>query len=250
MKKVLPCVLLIAVLMCACGETADFSLVPATAQEAAQPSPAAVPVPESTPEKVEIFDVFYDAGYYSDNVGNEWQYTLRIPGIRASGTDAAALNERMYSDLIPSVQDAQDAMAGKYSLVVCRVDYVIHVNGGLISIVAAVDTDWGLSQYYVYCFDASTRSIVDRAELLARHGMSEEEFYALGAQIVDRFFQDNYGNIQRDEFWNDRHDKSTARENFVDDCQVYEDDSGELHMIVKLYSFAGADSYYRDLPLA
>ena len=108
MKKVLPCVLLIAVLMCACGETADFSLVPGTVQEAAQPSPAAVPVPESTPEKVEIFDVFYDAGYYSDNVGNEWQYTLRIPGIRASGTDVAALNERMYSDLIPSVQDAQE----------------------------------------------------------------------------------------------------------------------------------------------
>jgi hypothetical protein len=200
-------------------------------------------------ENVEIYDAFYDAGYYSDELGNTWQYTLRIPGIRAAGPEAARISQQMVDDLMPAVQDAQEAMAGQYSLIVSGVDYTIHLNGELISIVAVVKTDWGFDNYYVYRFDAASRTIIDRSALLSRFGMTEEDFLALAAGTVEAYFQQNYSNVPRDDFWADRYEKSTARENFTNDCQLYVDDDGKLCMIARLYSFAGADYYYHSFPL-
>lgn len=251
MKRTLPLLLIIMLLLCACGSKDEQGILQPAVQITAPPAPTSEPAPAATPEPetVEIYDAFSKVGYYRDDIGNTWQYTLRIPAIRASGTDALTLNDRIYNDLYPSIKDALDCMAGNYSLIVSSVDYTIHIHDQLISIVAQVSTDWGFDAYYVYCFDAATRTIVDRAALLARYGMTEQDFYTKGSEIVERYFTEHFSNVPRDDFWNDRYYKSTALDNFKTDCQVYPDDNGDLHMIVKLYSFAGGDYYYHDMPL-
>lgn len=249
MKKWIPVLLLLVLTLSACGASKDTSPVqPAAAQEVPPPA-TADPTPMPTPEPVEIYDAYYDAGYYTDDIGNTWQYVLRIPAIRASGSDASLLNQQMYSELYPGVKDAQDAMKGKYSLVISRVDYTIHLNGNLISLVAVTDTDWGQSFYKAYNFDAGTCTIVDRAALLGRFSMTEDAFITQASATVDAYFRESYSNVTKDDFWWDRHDKSVAKENFTEDCGLFADDDGTLCMVVKLYSFAGADYYYHVFPL-
>ena len=140
-------------------------------------------------------------------------------------------------------------MEGLYSLGVCNVDYTVHINGSLISILCEVDTDWGFETYYAVNFDAESKTEVDRAALLARFGMDEGEFLSLAASAAEAYFTQSYANVPHDEFWQDRHDRSLAMENFTDDCQLYVNDGRQLCMIVKLYSFAGADYYYHEYPL-
>lgn len=250
MKKMLPCLLLLSLLLCACG--AEPAFLPAQntpAAEAPASSQESTPSLEPTPEPVVIYDAFSQLGTYKDEIGNTWSYVLRIPAIQTSAADATRLNQELYSALYPSVKDALDAMEGGYSLVVYRVDYTVFINGELISIVAEIDTDWDFDSYYAVNFDAGTKTEADRAALLARFDLTEEAFLTRAVQTVDAFFQQSYGDPERDGFWHDRHDRSVARENFTEDCQLYVDDAGQLCMIVRLYSSAGADYYYHCFPV-
>ncbi len=251
MKKSLCLLLLLSLLLCACGFSLPKTGSPAqTIAPAAAPTPSPAPAPEPspapapTPEPVVIYDAFCETGTYYDDVNNKWDYVLRIPAIQAPGADATRLNSEIFAALYPSVNDAKDCMIGGYSLVVWRVDYTVYVNGQLISILAEVDTDWGFDSYYTINYDASTYSELTRAQLLQRYGLTEESFPAEASAVVDRYFQQTYSNIARDEFYQDRYDHSTALENFRSDCQLYVNELGQLCMIAKLYSFAGADYYY------
>lgn len=254
MKKLLPLLLLLALLFCACGSANPPAAVTTptgadTPTTPAETTPEPSPAPAATPEPVIIYDAYNNSGSYSDSIGNHWDYVLRIPAIQAPGTDATRLNQELYTALYPHVKDALDAMEGLYSLGICNVDYTVHINGSLISILCEVDTDWGFESYYAVNFDAESKTEVDRAALLARFGMDEEEFLSLAASAAEAYFTQSFSNIPHDAFWQDRHDRSLATENFTDDCQLYVNDGGQLCMIVKLYSFAGANYYYHEYPL-
>ena len=261
MKRLLPLLLLLSLLLSACsavppapgGDAPTAAPSPASAETS--PAPEAAPEtsvpPAETPEPVVIYDAYCKIGSYDDSLSNHWDYVLRIPAIQAPGSDATRLNQEMYTALYPYVKDALDAMESMVSLGICGVDYKVYVNDSLISIVSEVDTDWGFESYYAVNYDAESKTEVDRAALLARFGLDEEGFLALAAQTVDKYFKEHYDspNIPKDSFWQDRYDKSAARENFTQDCQLYVNDQGQLCMIFKLYSFAGADYYYQILPL-
>ena len=243
MKRWIPVWLLLSLLLCACG-----TVSPAPAEESSTPSVHEAPVPEvtkaPTPVPVVIRDALYESGSYSDNLGNSWDYVLRIPMIETAGEDAARLNRELFAALDPAVKEAQSSMADGCSLIVSRVDYTVYVNGQLISILCETDTDWGFESYYTVNYDASTHSEVNRTELLLRYGMQEEDFLAKAKALVEVYFQEHYSTLPRDDFYHDRHDRSVDAQNFKEDCCLFVNDSGQLCMIPKLYSFAGGDYYY------
>ncbi len=249
MKKWIPMLLLLSLLLAACGSPS-----PAAASRKEQAAPVTAPPPEpspaASPVPVVIRDAFCEMGSYRDSVGNSWDYVLRIPMIETAGADALRLNRELYDALYPAVKDAQDSMAGAYSLAVTRVDYRVYVNGQLISILCEIDTNWGFESYYTVNFDASDYTEVKRPELLQRFGMTEEAFPDAAAARVEACFREEYGALPQDEMYRDRHDKSVAPGNFLQDCPLYVNDSGKLCMIPKLYSFAGADYYYRIFEIA
>ena len=263
MKKTLCLVLLLSVLLSGCGLFSPSQ--PISAPSVVTPSPAAPspsPVPEptvtpapeptvtaepeppATPEPVVIYDALYEAGTYSDGFNNTWNYVLRIPAIQASGTDATRLNQELFSALYPDVKSAKDAMEEGTSLGICQVDYKISINGQLISIVCETDTDWGFESYYTVNFDASSKTEVTDEQLLQRFGMTKEQFLEQAVQVMRQHFEQNYAQIDHDQMYWDRYNKSVAKENFTSDCQLFVNDGGQLCMIVKLYSLAGADYYY------
>lgn len=245
MRKSIPFLLVFLLTLSACGGTAVRPGQPAAAPVVQTAEPAAAP----TPEPVVIYDAYANTGVYCDSLGNTWNYILRIPAIQAPGADATRLNQQLYSALYPSVSDALECMAGNNSLAVCEVNYDIHINGSLISIVSRVYTDWGFDTFFAVNYDAARYAEVDRAGLLARFGLDEESFLILAAATMEAHFQQYYSNYQGDSMWQDRHDRSIQRENFTSDCQLFVDDDGKLCMIVKVYSLAGADYYYHILPV-
>ncbi len=257
MKKVLLFLVIMSLLLSACSLPGlPFLPKPAVPVSNAEPVPSVslnsetapiitpVPVPAETPEPVVIYDAFCEAGTYSDEYHNTWNYVLRIPAIKTSGADATRLNQELFTALYPAVNDAKDAMAMGNSLIVNRVDYTISINDQLISIVCETDTDWGFESYYTVNFDASTKTEVTQEQLLQRFGMTKDQFLDLAVQVMQQHFQDNYTAAPKDEMYWDRYNKSTAKDNFSSDCQLFVNDSGRLCMIVKLYSMAGADYYY------
>ncbi len=250
MKKLTCCLLLLALLLSACGSAAPQpQQSPAAASPAPSAEPSSEPTPIPTPEPVVIYDALCESGSYTDDVGNHYTYLLRIPAIKAPGTDATRLNQEMFTELYPYAADAKNAMAGGFSLVVHTVDYQIHINEQLISLVCEVDNDWGQRFYHVVNYDAGAYSEVTRAQLLQRFGLTEEGYLSRARDAMEAYFPAHYANIPHDAFYTDRHDLSVAEQNFREDCQLFVNDSGKLCMIVKIYSFAGADYYYHIMEL-
>ena len=256
MKKLLPFLLLLSLLLCACGGSDLIPPLPAV-QNTEPVSTETMDLEEASAQTMEepvvefaIEDIYFSEGVYTDSIGNRYDYLLRIPAIRDSGDDAQRLSQELYDKLYPYVQDALDAMDGQYSLGVCRVDYTIYQNGDLCSLVARVDTDWGFSDYYAVNYDRAAHREADRVDMLSRYGLTELMFLPLAADKVDELFQSSLGNIPRDDFWKQQHDRSIAPENFREDCWLYADEANNLCMIFKLYSLAGGDYYYHSLPIA
>lgn len=243
MKRWISVWLLLSLLLCACG-----TVSPAPAEESSVPSVPEASVPEvtnaPTPVPVVIRDALYESGSYCDNVGNSWDYVLRIPMIETAGEDAARLNRELYAALDPAVKEAKSSMTDGCSLIVNRVDYTVFVNGQLISILCETDTDWGFESYYTVNYDVSTHSEVNRTELLQRYGLQEEDFIAKAKELVENYFDEHYSAVPRDDFYRDRHERSVDAQNFKEDCCLFVNESGQLCMIPKLYSFAGGDYYF------
>lgn len=250
MKKLTCCLLLMALLLSACGSVSPQpTQSPPSAASSPLPEPTAQPAHMVTPEPVVIYDALSESGSYADDVGNSYIYLLRIPAIQAPGTDATRLNQELFTFLYPYVLDAKNAMAGGFSLVVHTVDYQIHINEQMISLVCEVDNDWGQRFYHVVNFDAGSYSEVMRPQLLQRFGLTEESFLTRAKDAMEAYFADNFSGIPHDAFYADRHDQSVAEQNFREDCQLFVNDGGRLCMIVKIYSFAGADYYYHIMEL-
>ena len=250
MKKILPVLLLACLLLSACSlispNAPAATPVPATT---AEPVPVSAPEPSivPTPEPVVIYDAYYEAGTYYDDISNRYDYVLRIPAILASGTDATRLNQQVFTALYPGVMDAKSCMDQGCSMMVNRVDYEVHVNGQLISIVSQISTDWHFDTFYVVNYDAATLSEVTRPQLLQRFGLTEDQFLAAATAAMEDHFKQSYSAVGFDSMYQEQHDKSVAPENFGSDCQLFVDDNGQLCMIVKVYSLAGADYYYRTI---
>lgn len=263
MKKTLAFLVLLSLLLCACSITSPSKPIaapnvvtppPATPSPSpapepvspatSSPSPTPEPEPPATPEPVVIYDAFFETGNYSDGFNNTWNYVLRIPAIQASGTDATRLNQELFSTLYPDVKAAKDAMEENTSLGICRVDYTICINDQLISLVCETDTDWGFESYFTVNFDAATKTEVTDEQLLERFGMTKDQFLAQAVLVMQQYFEQNFSKIDHDQMYWDRYNKSIAKENFTSDCQLYVNEGGQLCMIVKLYSLAGADYYY------
>ena len=94
MKKLLPFLLLLSLLLCACS-SAGGSIAPLpgaadpTVAPSQEPAPQITsepaPAPAATPEPVVIYDAYCKIGSYDDSLSNHWDYVLRIPAIQAPG---------------------------------------------------------------------------------------------------------------------------------------------------------------------
>lgn len=193
---------------------------------------------------------------YTDEFGT---YVWRIPEIMLSGDDVESINNEIWETLFTGaiIRNHEGIQKGSTFVAYDVIDYSWAVNGNILSLVITTSdpsTSW--TDFYVYNVDITTGSEISRDTLLSTYGYSLDDYYklaeqALGSQFWSGWDRDNE-NFQNNSFvswFNDALQKTISQEN-IDQSFPYINSKGELCIIAKVYSLAGADYYWNNLNIS
>lgn len=193
---------------------------------------------------------------YTDEFGT---YVWRIPEITLSGDDIESINNEIWETLFTGavILNHEGIQKGSTFVAYDVIDYSWAVNGNILSLVITTSdpsTSW--TDFYVYNVDITTGSELSRDTLLSTYGYSLDDYrklaeQALGSQFWSGWDRDNE-NFQNNSFiswFNDALQKTISQEN-IDQSFPYINSKGELCIIAKVYSLAGADYYWNNLNIS
>lgn len=190
---------------------------------------------------------------YTDEFGT---YIWRIPEIMLSGDDIESINNEIWETLFTGAvsQNHEGIQQGGTFVAYDVIDYTWAVNGNILSLVTTTNAStMSWTDYYVYNVDITTGRSLSRDTLLNTYGYSYDEYNKLAEQVLGSKFWSawdrNNENFQNDDFiswFNEALQKTISQEN-IDQSFPYINDKGELCIIAKVYSLAGADYYWNNL---
>lgn len=200
-------------------------------------------------------DVYVDDVYSQDiRVNDNLLYGYHIPRVHLSGNYADAINTEIYNSLYSVAEDSVKQI-GEYGYPSSSagISYRWAVNGNILSLVILRQGEYALDEYMVYNINISSGEEVSTASLIQAAGLSEGEYYEKAKQVLgSRFWSGwdpssaNFGYQYFVDFFNEQLKRTISNEN-IDQSHPYINENGQLCMIVRLYSLAGADSYWHDL---
>ena len=157
------------------------------------------------------------------------------------------MNERVYDFVTALIGSDLSVIEGNegYSLLCYLAEYEVYQNGDLISVVSKVSNDWGQTEYCVLNLDAWTQREASRGIVLAAAGLNELSFLERAREAAGKAFGDPSaftGELKQ--FAEDQYGKTVTDENLLD-TQLFLNGAGQLCMVVRIFSMAGADWYWR-----
>lgn len=268
-------VLLLAGLLAGCGgkktaQKPDRDDRPSNSQEREKPdreesdwleseweSQAETTRPLEDPEEL-VDDGMLVTDIYWDEVVNyeyDYLYCYHIPQINVSSPDVAILNGEIY-DLCYGILEESVYSYGDEPYVI-GMAYVWGRLENLLTLNIQVTYNWGSCDYHLFYVDLKERTVLDTEEVLEFLGMPESEYQRLLSSNLERKFLELYGqaleyNREFDGFaehYNSQQERTLAQEN-LDNAMPYIDRSGDLCCVVKIFSMAGADSYFHLINLS
>ena len=167
---------------------------------------------------------------------------------------AAALNAEIADKFGTLVQEQKSMMAGRVSLTCLSVTWKSYWNDSLLCLVLTSEMDGDMTDYAVYSYDFFGGKRLTREDLLAREGLSTQEFVMAARRTAANYFDGLYrdalsGSMGGADFiasYAERRAWTLSDENINAEMRLYLD-GGALHMIVPVGSFAGAASYDADI---
>lgn len=168
----------------------------------------------------------------------------RIPKIDESLNDAKDINEDIEKTILSDVKEKEyGRMEGLYG-----VNYSAYEYGNIISIVINENMEAGIKAYKTYNLDKKSGKRISNKELLSRLNVEETEFIdKLSKNVENNFFNFSIEkSINEDsiEFYNTIKKSSTSKENCSINNDMYVDYEGNINVITKIGSLAGAEYYY------
>lgn len=257
MKKTVSLLLLFAIVLslCACGEVSPAPAESAAPTESAEPAETPVPAQSDAPVASEapavpediVVTAYEKSGDYTDDLGNEYRYSYRVPAINADTEEAQRLNSLINEQLMSVVNEELSSMDGGLSLVSINMDYRFFVNGGIVSILCKADSPNDFFNYWVYNYDAESGREITRADFLAREGLTEDELVSLACAACEKKFTEAFGGFPHDDFYDEQYARTLDPSTYGDDLMLYYGEDGVLSMVAPIYSMAGAAFYYQEL---
>ena len=190
---------------------------------------------------------------YTDKFGN---HVWRIPKIMLSGGDVESINNEIWENLFTGAvsQNHEEIQQGGTFVAYDVIDYSWAVNRNILSLVITKNASAAYgSGYHVYNVDVTTGSELSRDTLLNTYGYSLNEYYKLAEQVLGSQFwsgwdraNENFQNNSFISWFNDALQKTISQEN-IDQSFPYINNKGELCIIAKVYSLAGAGCYWDNL---
>lgn len=213
--------------------------------------------PDDTPSGYDdslISELYSEEGEYTDAENNTLSYCYHVPQIVSETAVAAALNAEIADKFGALVQEQKSMMAGRVSLTCFSVTWKSYWNDSLLCLVLTSEMDGDLTDYAVYSYDFFGGKRLTSEDLLAREGLSTQEFVMAPRRTAANYFDGLYrdalsGSMGGADFiasYAERRAWTLSDENINAEMRLYLD-GGALHMIVPVGSFAGAASYDADI---
>lgn len=198
-----------------------------------------------------VVTAYQKEGDYTDHLGNSYHYLYRIPAFTGIGGDQARLNTEI-SDFVMSLirTDLECVEENKgFSLVTYNADYEYHVNKAIVSLLCTVRNDWGDTRYLAVNTDTAGHAL-SRDNLLAILHIAEFDFSWRAKDALRTFFRETQSDIPESLLeWADEQNAKTLSDENLQDTQLFLNEEGRLCMVVRVYSLAGADWYWRIIEL-
>ncbi len=182
---------------------------------------------------------------YTDNVGNAYDVTMRIPKINnIAGVSFDDVNEQIISDCKRYFDEADKEMADKVSMITLSMDYDAYIINGVVSIsVSHVSSFGGLANFYIYNVDIDTGNLVSNAEFAERLGMSYDELKEKVKVSLENDYKKQYDQATYSHY-EENLSKTLADDNIAD-AQIFVAENGQLSAVCLEYTSVGAERYKR-----
>lgn len=222
--------------------------VPSEATKATEPPTAVVSEPTEAPEteapteapipQVTVSDAYVDTLNYEGLL-----CCYHIPQFDMDSPETESLNRAIYLELYEMLEENVYEYPEQPFLFEMTYSWVQVEN--IVSLLVAIQADWGMEIYRVYNAYADGSGIVSQDELLEFYGYDRETYYAQVTVALEAYYRSSYSGYpgsETDEFYQMQLQNTVSYENAARTVP-YISVSGELCYVATVYSLAGADSY-------
>ena len=139
-----------------------------------------------------IKELYSEEGEYTDGEGNTVAYRYHVPQLVSETAVAAALNAEIADRFGALAQEQKNMMASHASLICPSIGWQSYWNGSLLCLTvrAEMDGDVSTSETYSYDFFGGKRLMSE--DLLARCGLSAQEFVTAARRTAANYFDETY----------------------------------------------------------
>lgn len=206
--------------------------LPATEAPETEP-PTEAPIPQVT-----VSDAYVDTLNYESLL-----CCYHIPQFDMDSPETESLNRAIYLELYEMLEENVYEYPEQPFLFSMHYSWVQVEN--IVSLLVAIQADWGMEIYRVYNAYADGSGIVSQDELLEFYGYDRETYYAQVTVALEAYYRSSYSGYpgsETDEFYQMQLQNTVSYENAARTVP-YISVSGELCYVATVYSLAGADSY-------
>ena len=155
----------------------------------------------SVPDKV--YYVIDESGSYTDSVGNNYEYSYKLPAFSGGSEDAERINKRLDAALRPIIEGELEAMKGGVSLMAGSALCDVYENGDITSVLVSVCYPNDYVEYYTASMNIREGREMNNKDLAAILGVEEyalpDALRAAAAAAVQELYA-GYGELSGEGF--------------------------------------------------
>ncbi len=195
-----------------------------------------------------------DAYTYNGTTKDESSATIsyKVPKININSSDVTKINNEIDEKITSEAKKAVSAI-NDGGIWLYKIFYNYYINDNILSVVIEMDFDSDVTGFYVYNIDKNTGKRVNNKDIISKKGMTTKQFEEKLINAVRNKFVSGYGNINdwgatqgtTKNQYQEQYNKTISASNCNADIQMmYLDENGKINVVAKIYSLAGAESYY------
>lgn len=161
------------------------------------------------------------------------EHSYSVPKININSQYVLTINNEIENEIIKLVKN-DDTNYGNIS-------YESSLNENILSVVIEIEHKYMPMIYYkVYNVEINTGERMNNEELINVKKFTKTEFLNKLQSALENDFKETFKSEQMNEFYEENYNKTISKENYSIDNQMFLDKNGNICVIAKVYTFAGA----------
>ena len=178
---------------------------------------------------------------YTDNNGNSYSASYRIPSINLDSEDAEEANEEITDKYTPDFEKAEQESAARIGLTCDSLDYEKYENEGVLSVVIRRVYYSHAVDYSVYNFNSKTGDALSGSDVAKASKLSWDEVTETLRTELEKDYVSKY-KTSKPEKYEENLEKTLSDDN-LGSAMLYLGKDGKLTAICKEYASVGAGEF-------